>query len=307
MTDEGSGDGEYDAVTTWLLNLYRRYLGEPDQLRTVYTGFGLFFAGVACAAVGMGIFLWSGSFPPSGDIYWQLREVAISLTMLGLPSFLLGIVVLLPVDRRARYVGILGWLVGLVAVGLFVANYPYNWNVGGSDATATGVSVYAFAVVLSSAAVGAALVSTYISRSAPEPTASDSGSASEAQEVSDEQVRGDIEEAMANSELSWGGVEKDDTKRLKLRIDDEELDRSGFDRVGANESRAAGSDVDNAVTQLGKLRGGNRTQATGEGTDDQTDALRQLRERQAQDVEGDVGPVGRFKGWAASLRKRFSG
>lgn len=309
----GNHEGEHDVVTDRLLRLYRRYLGEPERLSDVYLGFALFFAGVAFAVVGLVTFLWSTVVPEGFGTYWQLRETAISLSMLGLPAFLLGVVVLLPVDRRAVYSSSLGGAVSLLAVGVFVANYPGNWNASGPDASATGVTIYAVGLVLSTAAVGAALVSNYLHRADPAASADASadgatsadgskaarapGAASaETESVTDEQVRADIDEAMSAADLSWGGVEKGNTKRLKLETDVGDVDRSNFDETGANENRAAGNDVDDAVTGLQQLRGGAAEQATGEGTDDQADALNQLREQQAhEEAESDDGLVGRLR------------
>lgn len=292
-------------VTDRLLTLYRRYLGEPEQLSDVYVGFALFFGGVTMAALGVVVFLWSSTLPPEPGLRWQLREVAISLAMLGLPAFLLSVVVLLPTDRRAVAGGATGGAISLVAVGLFVANYPRNWNVNGPDASALGVSVYAAGVVIATAAVGAALVSNYIARTESAPPvdapedADGTGPGGDGASVSDEQVRADIDDALSNTELSWGGVEKDDTKRLKIRTDDSDIDRSSLDTASATESRSTGSDVDDAVDGLQQLRGGKTEQATGEGTDEQASALQDLRERRAESEtdESSDGFVDRLRGW----------
>lgn len=298
MSEDGS-DESHGVVTARLLGLYRRYLGEPTQLSDVYVGFALFFGGITMATLGVVVFLWSSTVPRAG-VYWQLREIAISLAMLGLPAFLLSVVVLLPTDRRAVGGGAVGGAISLIAVALFVANYPHQWNVAGSDASAMGVTVYAVGIVIATAAVGAALVSNYIARTEP-PTvdAAASGSKGDDTGVSDEQVRADIDEALANTELSWGGVAKDDTKRLTIRTDDSDIDRSNFDTASATESRTAGTNVETAVDGLQKLRGGTTEQATGAGTDEQATALQELRERQAQtdDADANEGVVARVRGW----------
>lgn len=300
MDEDGSAD-THGVVTDRLLRLYRRYLGEPEQVSDVYVGFALFFGGVTMAALGVLLFLWSGTLPPESGFHWQLREIAISLAMLGLPAFLASVVVLLPADRRAVGGGALGGAISLIAVALFVANYPRNWNVAGPDASALGVTVYAAGVVIATAAVGAALVSNYIARTEPASRLdhADADSGRDSAGVSDEQVRADIDAAMSKTELSWGGVEKDTTKRLTIRTNDSEIDRTSFDTVEATESRAAGSDVDDAVAGLQKLRGGTTTQATGEGTDEQATALQDLRQRRAQEdaTEAQHGVVARLRRW----------
>ncbi|WP_435064853.1 DUF7139 domain-containing protein [Halobaculum sp. EA56] len=277
---QGPNEEQHDLLTRRLLRLYRRYLGEPDQLSDVYVGFSFFFGGISMGVVGVLLFLWSSALPPRPGLYWQLREIAISLSMLALPVFLLGVVVLLPSDRRALAGGTGGVLVTLGAVSLFVVNYPQNWNAPGPDASATGVTVYAVGVVLATTAVGAALVSNYIRRaSSTSPSSATDGEPDDSETVTDAQVRSDIDEARSDAELSWGGVEKDDTKRPKIRTDTSDIDRSGLDTASATERRSTGSDVVDAVDGLTKLRGGTSEEATGEGTDEQANALRELRER----------------------------
>jgi hypothetical protein len=288
-----------DLVRVRLLALYRRYIGEPERLRDVYLGFGLFFGGIAFAGVGVLVFLWSSAYPESADVFWQLREIAITLSAVGLPTFLSSLVVLLPVDRRAKSAAAIGSVICLIGVAMFVLAYPYNWNVSGADASAQGVATYALGLVVLVASIGSALVTDYIERANADASASAGGDAGATaattdaggsaaddgeKSVSEAQVARDIEDAMAEAELSWGGVEKADTKRLTFTTNDVEndIDTSSFDRVGANESRAEGEGVDDAVSSLQQFRGEETDQATGEGTDQQADALAQLREQQTE-------------------------
>lgn len=268
-----------------LLELYRRYLGEPERVSDVYVGFGLFLAGVMAAVVGLAVFLWSTNVPTGSEAYWQLREFAIAASMLALPASLSSVVVLLPVERRAIYASTLGGAVCLLAVAFFVANYPGNWDVTG-DAVGPGVAIYGVGLVVSTAAVGAALISNYVEH-ARVATGGDAGTddgASDEPQVSDERVRADIDDAMETSELSWGGVEVRETSQVTVRADDADVDRSGFDTARVDENRATGEDVENAVAGLRTLRGGEAAKATGEGTEDQADALQSLRERKAAEA-----------------------
>lgn len=286
-----------DRLSSQLLALYRQYIGEPEHVRDVYLGFGLFFAGIAFALVGVLVFLWSSAYPQTVDRFWQLREIAIVLAAIGLPTFLASVTVLLPVDRRAEYATIAGGAICLLAVAMFVAAYPHNWNVSGPDASVRGVATYSLGLVVLVGSIGSALVTNYIQHTSADAaaatgTAGDGSTAEaapdgdETETVSEGQVARDIEDAMADAELSWGGVEKSNTKRLTFQTDDAEaeIDRSSFDRVGANESRSAGG-VDDAVDSLRQFRGGDTAQATGQGTDQQADALSQLRERQAAEEQ----------------------
>lgn len=201
--------GSTDSV---LFEWYGRYIGEPDARTDVYAGFGLFFGGIALALCGFVLFLWSATVEPGGDPYWTLRRVAIVSASLGLLTGMVGIVVLLPVSRRALYAAGSGTAVCLVSMAFFLAVYPSNWNVQGAvDYSAQGIALYAGGLATVLAATGAALVAHQIERSRPAPVEEDSP-----EEISDERVARDIDEAMAGVELSWGGVRRKETRRLAV-------------------------------------------------------------------------------------------
>ena len=271
--------GANNPVKDRLLTLYRRFVGEPERESDVYLGFALFFGGIAFGVLGLALFLWSATLTAGTEFYWQVRGVAILLAMLGLPSFILSFVVLLPVDRRARYASAAGVAICVVAAVLFLWAYPSRWNVAGTDYTTEGITTYAAGLAVLVASSGAGLVEQRLqsARAAREPREVE---AEEGESVSDEQVRRDIEEAMNDAELTWGGVERDQTRRIEIETDEPNIDRSGFDGVAPNESRRGGTGVDDAVTGLRNLQGGQTKQGTGEAVDDQTAALRELRERQ---------------------------
>lgn len=292
-------------VANTLVETYRRYVGEPDRLADVYVGFGLFFGGVTLGVVGVLVFLWATAIPSASPFHWQLREIAGALALTGLPAFLLSIPVLLPVDRRATYVAAVGGVVCLVGVGVFVASYPQHWNVQGtSDHSTLGVVVYTAGLVSLVGAGGAGLVSDRVERArlagGGSETATDAASADDGAgddpAVSDAEVERDIEEAMSDSELSWGGVEKTNTTRLDIDTGDEDVERSNLTTENANVSRSEG--VDSAVSGLQKLRGGESTEETGEGADDQVAALQELRHQQEMEelaTEDDDGVIDRVK------------
>lgn len=264
--------GSTDSV---LFEWYGRYIGEPDARTDVYAGFGLFFGGIALALCGFVLFLWSATVEPGGDPYWTLRRVAIVSASLGLPTGMVGIVVLLPVSRRALYAAGSGTAVCLVSMAFFLAVYPSNWNVQGAvDYSAQGIALYAGGLATVLAATGAALVAHQIERSRPAPVEEDSP-----EEISDERVARDIDEAMAGVELSWGGVRRKETRRLAVDTGTDGVDRSSFDRVQPPTTRASGGAVEGAVASLQGLQGGQKDEATGGGTDDQAAALSELRER----------------------------
>jgi hypothetical protein len=233
----------------------------------------------------------------------------------GFPVILLGMVVLLPGDRRMTYVSVGGLAICLVAVGLFVATYPMNWNVARTpDYSAQGVAIYAVGLVAVVGATGAALVGHQVERAAPAgsaetATAAGSGGGTGAgagggsgasESVSEDQVRRDIDEAMADAELSWGGVERSETRRLEFDTPSvDEVEGSSLGNVEATTVRASGESVDDALSNLRKLQGREQNTDASTGVDDQTAALTELRkQRQAEEVatEDDGTLADRVKG-----------
>lgn len=281
-----------------VLSLYRRFIGEPGRTVDVYGGFALFFGGIAVGALGLLVFLWSGTLSQSTALFWQLREIAIVLAALGLPAFVLSVVVLLPVSRRAEYVAGLGSLVCLAALGLFVWAYPKQWNVlSGADYSAQGIAVYAGGMAVLAGATGSALVAHHIERSSPSAeTTSETAATTESETVTQEQVERDIEEAVANTELTWGGVErKTERRRLELNTPDVKSTVSTDQPAGtANTTRSEG--VEDAVAGLRQLQGGGPKEAASESVvDEQTAALRELRERQRAEEDEAAGLSDRLK------------
>lgn len=283
-----------------LLRLYRQYIGDPDSETDVYAGFGLFFTGIGLGVVGVAVFLYSSTLPTNELSTYAVREVAVVASALGLPAILSAVVVLLPVDRRTLYVAAAGSAVCVAAIGLFVWAYPHAWNVTNPpDYSAQGVAVYSLGLVSVVGATGTALVAHQVERAQGGPTGADSptgDAAADGPDVTDEQVRADIDRELDNAEISWGGVEKREGRRL-------ELDTSAIDDVertniadSATKTRAGGDDVDSAVSQLRGLQGGNVETQSGSGTDDQAAALQELREQQRRTAEQKPdGVLGRVR------------
>ncbi len=284
------------------LRWYEQYIGEPDAKTDVYVGFGLFFGGVALALCGLALFLGSAGVGSGGSLYWALREVAIVFASLGLPTGMVGIVILLPVSRRALYAAGAGLAVCLVAMAVFITVYPNNWNVqSGADYSAQGIAHYAGGLAIVVASTGAALVAHQLARSRPAPVEAPASR----EEVSDEQVARDIDEAMDEVTLSWGGVRRTKGRKLTVDTGTDEVDRSSFDRVEAPTTRASGGAVEGAVANLQGLQGGQKEQASGSGTDDQADALTQLRDRKrAEATATKDAPFERLRARIAGLFDR---
>lgn len=298
-SDAGNDDTEEDGTPDRLVALYERYIGEPERRIDVYAGFGLFFGGIALAALGLVTFLWSTGVATGSGLYWQLREIAIALSLFGLPAFMLGVAVLLPVDRRVVGAGGVGAAVCTLAVAVFVAVYPARWNVAsGPDYSAEGITLYAAGMAVLAGAVGTALVGYHLQRARPDEGGVEVGGgaagdadatagAADAETVDDERVRRDIDEAMANAELSWGGVERVETERLELNTEglDVDADATGFE-AGTTTTRSSGDGVDDAVANLRGLQGNPEgEEARAESAEDTVAALNEFREQHGGPVE----------------------
>ncbi|WP_435360910.1 DUF1508 domain-containing protein [Haloarchaeobius sp. DFWS5] len=122
------GISTHTDVRNTLFGLYERYVGEPESTREVY-GYWIFIAGYL---VGIGGVLFYLLVPGmmAGDQF-VLQEVAWSIAAVGLSLGLFGIVLLLPVRRRAIQASVVGLAIALVGVVLFTTVYPRNWGPDG--------------------------------------------------------------------------------------------------------------------------------------------------------------------------------
>lgn len=289
---DAASDDESGKDDGTLVSIYRAYIGEPGSRQDVYIGFGLFFAGIALGLVGLVLFVYSGFQPAESSIFWQLREAALIAVMLALPTVTISISVLLPVGRRTMAAGFTGTVICLVATAWLTQVYPFQWTDTGNDIRVIGA--YSVGVVVLAASTGSALVAQYVDRVAPRgdsPEERTAASATEEPDVSDDQVEQDIEEAMEDSTLTWGGVDqKPTTERLELNMPDTDTDIEAqeVEETQATEMRSAGGDVEEAVDGLRTLQGGDTETARAESPDDQVSALSKLQETQEQEIETGV-------------------
>ena len=275
-----------------LFEWYGRYIGDPETETDVYLGFALFFGGVALGSVGILVFLLAAVLYGEQSVIFAIREVAMVAAAGGFPLLLLGIVVLLPADRRMVLAALVGMAVCVLALALFVYAYPWHWNVDSTpDYSAQGVAVYAVGLVALVGSTAASLVGHQVERASGGPAVT-AAADDDAETVSDEQVRRDIDDAMADAEISWGGVRKRETKRLELDTGDIDDVAGNVDASTAKTKRASARDVDDAVSGLMGLKGGNKETASGGGTDEQAAALAELRERKrAEELATSPGAV----------------
>ncbi|PSQ16850.1 hypothetical protein BRD00_09760 [Halobacteriales archaeon QS_8_69_26] len=120
-----------------LVELYHRYIGEPESKRDVY-GYWLLLLGSVAGLLGVVVYQVEQAFFP-GD--FQIREIAIVLSAIGLALALFAIVVLLPVRRRGMQASIVGLAVSFVGIAAFVYVYPQGWYVG-TDYSPQIIGVY---------------------------------------------------------------------------------------------------------------------------------------------------------------------
>lgn len=307
-TDEKLGGDVPDNV---LFDLYRKYIGEPDAETDVYMGFGLFIGGIALLGIALVLFLWAGAYEARSMAYFWRAGPAYGAGMLAVPLTLLGIVVLLPVENRALYASIGGTAITVLAVAGFAFAYPWDWNGYGADYTIPIVATYAVGLTAVIASTGAALVAHQIERYKPsvapheiEGIEEDGPEPGDEEYWSDEEIRQDIEEAMAATDISWGGVEKSENKKLKLNTETlDSADLSGVN-IDPNVKRETGG-VDQQVDGLRQMKGGEKKTTTAENStvDDQTAALTELKKQKAQGdapddpaSEDEGGLVDRFRG-----------
>lgn len=110
----------------------------------VTAGLGLFLGGLVLGALALVVFLSSSALAVSDPAFWLAREAAFATAAVGLPAFLLGVVLLLPVGGRPAIAAASGGLLCLVAVFVFVWAYPTRWDlIRSTDATAPAVALYA--------------------------------------------------------------------------------------------------------------------------------------------------------------------
>lgn len=282
MSETGD-DGDADLPDNRLFEWYRTYIGEPDGRTDVYLGFGLFFSGIALAAVALLLFLFSGTMAYASDAFWTWRRPAYALGMLSLPASLVGVTVLLPVERRAVFAAAGGAAVTVVAVLGFALVYPENWNVAeATDYSMQVVGLYATGLAVVVASTGAALVAHQLEQ-ARKPRPSDIEPVEEEEpdeHYSEEEIQADIDAAMDGVDISWGGVEKTDHKTLNFSYDEGDIDKSGME-FEATKTRSTG--VDSQVSGLKQLKGGEKKTGRGTGVDDQTSKLNELKQQKRKE------------------------
>lgn len=121
------------------------YVGDAASRREVY-GYWTFVVGYVVGIAGVLVYL-VGPGSANSTIFFQIREVAIVLSAVGLALGLLGIVFQLPVRSAGIWAATGGGVVAVLAVVLFVNVYPQNW-LGAGSYNRTVIGVYVVGVGL---------------------------------------------------------------------------------------------------------------------------------------------------------------
>lgn len=265
-----TGDSE-NRLFSW----YRSYIGEPDREVDVYLGFALFFGAIGLGAGAFVVFIASQAY--TEPELFTFRRVAFSLGMASLPMALGSVIVLLPVDRRGLIGGAIGAVVCLGAILVFTQVYPYQWDAGEGGNSLPVMLAYSVGIAVMLASTGAALVAYHIDRVRPHPAEIEAAEAEQEESYTDEEIRDDIDQAMSDVDLTWGGVEKTDNTSLDLQMEETDIDTSGMQ---VQVDRVKSDSVDSQVDGLKAVKGGDKKTARSTTTvDDQTAQLKELRER----------------------------
>jgi len=177
----------------------------------------------------------------------------------------------------------------LLSLILFREAYWANWQGYGAGETVLVLALYALGLTLVVGSTGAALVAAQIERArAPSPNEIEPmEEEASGESYTDEEIREDIDRAMADVEITWGGVEKHEGRTLSFN-QDADIDSNGLD-VEPEKTRSTGSGVEDAVAGLQGLKGGQKNTATsGSTVDDQTQKLNELKAQKRQDSEAEA-------------------
>lgn len=237
----------------------------PTDTRPV--GFSLIAAGALCGLVGVGAVLFAQTAP--GMQKYAYREIAGAALGLALPLFLAGVAMSLPMRHAAQAALGSGVLFCLVAVGLFVHLYPFDWNVRGRDSSPRVIIAYGLGLAYIVGALSTALVDAYVEMRTRRAEAR-----AEEEEVTDEEVMRDLLETTSRMRLTWGGLRTDDRELNLTPVSTTHL-TGALDRVGIR-STVPGEGLMGDVGALLAFRG-HRDPAHEEYDDSNVNALAAMR------------------------------
>ncbi|MFB6205606.1 MAG: DUF1508 domain-containing protein [Haloglomus sp.] len=125
-----------------LVELYHRYIGEPESKRDVY-GYWLLLLGSVAGLLGVFVFQIEQVF---FALKYGAREIAFVLSAFGLAVGLFAVVVLLPVRRRGMQASVVGLAIAILSIVAFTQVYPQSWWVGQPDYSVEIIAVYTLGI-----------------------------------------------------------------------------------------------------------------------------------------------------------------
>lgn len=144
--------------------------GADASVRRRVVGGGLFLVGVSLVALGV-VFGTTGLLSGRGYGLYEARRVAGVLAGVGVPALLLGVVVVLPADRRVRFMAAIGGALAAIAVIWFWLAYPAHWAGYGSDRTLPVTTLYLVGLTVTTVGLFAG-VARFKTRNSPGGTVS---------------------------------------------------------------------------------------------------------------------------------------
>ncbi|MFC6717363.1 DUF1508 domain-containing protein [Natrialbaceae archaeon GCM10025810] len=127
-----------------LFRLYEHYVGEPDSESDVW-GYWIFIFGYLVGAAGLGAFIVG--YAGTVDSYFHIRVSGVAAAA-GLAFCLFGLVLMLPVRKRAIQAGAVGLVVALAGVVAFAIVYPYNWRDMGAGLEVEVIAIYSAGIAI---------------------------------------------------------------------------------------------------------------------------------------------------------------
>lgn len=227
-----SGDGLRDGNVRLA---YHRYVNKLEKEVNVQVGFLLFGIGIALALLALVLFVWSLTLEAYTSTYYTWTRPAYAASLLAVPLVLLGIVVLLPPERRYLGLAAVGLAVALAAIAGFVWIYPDDWYHKGADYTlhvllpyAGGVGLVAVATATSLKAHAPEIIDTVTEIHRPDPV-----------EESDDAPTNDVE---SDADGPDADEQDGDGHADELDADEGPTVVSGLDDEAPPEGEAAGED-----------------------------------------------------------------
>lgn len=144
--------------------------GADASVRRRSLGGGLFVAGVSLAVLGV-VFGTTDLLARLGYGLYDSRRIAGALAGFGVPALLLGVVTVLPADRRVRLVAAVGAAIAALGVIWFWSVYPAHWAGYGRDLTLPVTALYLLGLTLTVAGLFVG-VAGFKTRNAPGGTVS---------------------------------------------------------------------------------------------------------------------------------------